>query len=428
MAMTRLNKKIISDLEKIREAALGLASLSSATKDRILASQAKALLKNSQLILKANKNDLIAARRKGLTSAFIDRITIDKTRIRKMSDSLRALIALADPVGRTIKRWRSPSGFMISKVSIPLGIILIIYESRPDVTCDSIGLCIKSGNAVVLRGGSEAIYTNRAIFKVLSSVLSDFSVNKAAINFVSSPQRKIVDLLLKKDKYIDVVIPRGGKGLIEKISRLSRIPVIKHYQGICHIYVDKYADLNMALNLCVNAKVQRPGTCNAMETMLIHQAIADKFLPMVIKTLFIKGVKIRACPRSLKIIRGHGLGHGPVRLVRDQDYFREYLDLILNVRIVPDLKAALTHINHYGSHHSDAIVSADKDNAEEFLRGVDSACVYHNVSTRFTDGYQFGMGAEMGISTDRLHARGPVALEELTTYKYMIRGKGQIRN
>jgi glutamate-5-semialdehyde dehydrogenase len=310
---------------------------------------------------------------------------------------------------------------LIKKVRVPIGTIVIIYESRPNVTAECISLCFKSGNSVILRGGSESLNTNTAIYKILKKALKKYEIPESAINLVTTKDRKAIDVLLKLNDYIDLVIPRGGEGLIRKVVKVSLIPVIKHYKGICHVYVDEEADLNMAEKICLNAKLQRPGVCNAMESMLVHKEAAVRFLPGMLRKLIEAGVEIRGCPLTKRIF------HGKVKLASEKDYRTEYLDLVLSVKVVDSLEQAIRHINEYGSHHSDSIVSDDRKSAEEFLRGVDSACVYVNASTRFTDGYQFGMGAEIGISTDKLHARGPMALEELTTYKYMVIGNGQIR-
>jgi glutamate-5-semialdehyde dehydrogenase len=323
-------------------------------------------------------------------------------------------------VGAVIKQRKRPNGLKIKKVRTPIGVLAIIYESRPNVTADCAGLCFKSGNSVILRGGSDARHSNLAIFRALQSALRRNKISPAAVNLVAGG-RKAIEALLKLDGYIDLVIPRGGEGLIRTVARLSRIPVIKHYKGICHVYVDDWADLNMAQEVCFNAKVQRPGVCNAMESMLVHQDVAVRFLPGMLKKFKEAGVEIRGCPLTQKIARAG------IRRATEKDYHTEYLDLILSVKVVPDLEAAIGHINFYGSHHSDSIITDNKANARRFLREVDSACVYVNASTRFTDGYQFGMGAEIGISTDKLHARGPMALEELTTYKYMVVGNGQVR-
>ncbi|MBL7081756.1 MAG: glutamate-5-semialdehyde dehydrogenase [Candidatus Omnitrophica bacterium] len=411
---------ILDLAKKAKDAKRPLANLTSRVKNRALRQMANGLKNHQDFILKENKKDIRQAKALSKSSAFIDRLTLNEKRINEMSRSLKALVDLADPVGDIIKEWQAPPGFNVSKVRIPLGVILVIYESRPDVTSDCIGLCLKSGNCVILRGGSEAIHSNKAIYKVLTSDLVSSGIAGGAINLVTQTEHLIVRQLLKLDHYIDLVIPRGGKSLIHQISRLSRIPVIKHYEGICYIYVDKDADLKMAQNICFNAKVQRPGTCNAMEAMLVHREIAPIFLPKMIKRFQEAGVEIRGCKRTLRFVKG-------ITPAKERDYRCEYLDLILATKVVKNLEEAIKHINNYGSHHSDGIITNNSKAAADFLKSVDSACVYQNVSTRFTDGYQFGLGPEMGISTDRLHCRGPMTLEDLTTYKYVVRGKGQIR-
>ncbi len=395
-------------------------SLSSAAKNKALKDMAKALLRNEDIILKANKKDIRNAIAAKLPSAFVDRLTLNKDRIKEMSDSLFAIAKLPDPVGRVIKSWRLPNGLWIHKVRVPIGVIAIIYESRPNVTSDCIGLCFKSGNSVILRGGSEALGSNLAIYKVLKAAIRKHGIADGLINMVSTSDRSAVDTLLKLNGYIDLVMPRGGQALIERVTQISRIPVIKHYKGICHVYVDEYADLKMAEKVCFNAKVQRPGVCNAMESMLVNKKIAARFLPGMLKKFKAAGVQIRGCPFTVKIIEG-------VKKATEKDYRTEYLGLILSVKVVDNISEAIRHINDYGSHHSDSIITGNYKNALKFSKEVDSACVYVNASTRFTDGYQFGMGAEIGISTDKLHARGPMALEELTTYKYTVFGNGQVR-
>jgi len=397
-----------------------LSGLSSSAKNNVLKEMAQDLVKENSVILAANKKDISKAKANNLPRAFIDRLTLDKKRIALMAESLLEISRLSDPVGEVIKAWRRPNGLWIHKVRSPIGVIAIIYESRPNVTSDCIGLCFKSGNSVILRGGSESLNSNLAIFGLLQRTLERHGVPEAAVSIVTTADRKAVDELLKLNDYIDLVIPRGGESLINRVAKISRIPVIKHYKGICHVYVDDWADLNMAEKICFNAKVQRPGVCNAMESMLVHRDAAVRFLPGMIKKFKEAGVQIRGCDITAKIVKG-------VKRATEKDYASEYLDLILSVKVVEDLTEAISHINHYGSHHSDSIVTENYEHALEFLRQVDSACVYVNASTRFTDGFQFGMGAEIGISTDKLHARGPMALEELTTYKYMVFGSGQVR-
>ena len=399
-----------------------MPGVSTATKNRILKEMASALTNKRNYILKANKKDIKKAKARGLSVAFIDRLTLNAERIKEMSRSLLEISKLSDPVGEVIKSWGVANGLKIQKVRVPIGVIAIIYESRPNVTSDCIGLCFKSGNSVILRGGSEALNSNFAIYQVLEAAIEKHGLCPGLVNIITTADRRAVDVLLKLDNYIDLVIPRGGEGLIKRVLRFSRIPVIKHYKGICHVYVDDCADLNMAEKICFNAKVQRPGVCNAMESMLVHKDAAARFLPGMIKKFKEAGVQIRGCAVTARIARNF-----KIKSATDKDYHTEYLDLILSVKVVEDLEEAIRHINHYGTHHSDSIITDNRENALRFLKQVDSACVYVNASTRFTDGNQFGMGAEIGISTDKLHARGPMALEELTTYKYMVFGDGQIR-
>lgn len=413
-----LQKEIENTAKKSREASRLLANLPTSVKDAVLKDMAAALLAGKADILKANKKDIAASAGKG--KAFIDRLTLDEARIRQMADGLLAVARLADPVGELIRGWNVPSGLRIHKVRSALGTIAIIYESRPNVTADCAGLCLKSGNSVILRGGSESLNSNLAIYKALISAIQKHGLPSGSINLIKTRERKAVDALLKLNEYIDLVIPRGGEELIRKVANSSRIPVIKHYKGICHVYVDAWADLNMAEKICFNAKVQRPGVCNAMESMLVHVDVAARFLPGMLKKFKDAGVEVRGCPLTRKIAKW-------AKRATDKDYRTEYLDLILSVKVVKDIDEAIAHINNYGSHHSDSIVTDDNAEALKFLKQVDSACVYQNASTRFTDGNQFGMGAEIGISTDKLHARGPMALEELTTYKYMVFGSGQVR-
>lgn len=404
--------------QKAKIACGALALLSSDFKQAVLKDMAAALLSQKAVILKANRKDVLAAKSKG--QAFIDRLSLDEARIKQMADSLLDIAKLKDPLGEVIRTWNTPGGLNIQKVRVPLGVVAIIYESRPNVTADCIGLCFKSGNSVILRGGSEAINSNLAIFNCLKEVTQKHNLAEGSINLIATVDRKAVDYLLKLNDYIDLVIPRGGEELIKKVVSVSRIPVIKHYKGICHVYVDEEADLNMAENICFNAKCQRPGVCNAMESMLVHHDVAARFLPGMLKKFKAAGVEIRGCAFTQKI-------DPAVKRATEKDYRTEYSDLILSVKVVDDLDAAIAHINKYGSHHSDSIVTDNNDNAAKFLKQIDSACVYLNASTRFTDGGQFGMGAEMGISTDKLHARGPMGLEELTTYKYVVYGCGQVR-
>ena len=416
-----LKNELIQIAKNAKTAANFLANLQTSEKNRILEEMARSLEDNKAKILKANKVDIAAARKAKLLSAFIDRLTLNDKRIADMVTCLLDVVKLNDPIGTEIKTWEVPSGLQIHKVRVPIGVIAIIYESRPNVTSDCIGLTFKSGNSVILRGGSEALNSNIAIYEAINEVIKKNNLPEGVVNLITTKDRKAINTLLKLNNYIDLVIPRGGEGLIKKVVSLSRIPVIKHYKGICHVYVDDYADLNMAENICFNAKTQRPGVCNAMESMLVHRDAAARFLPGMLKKFKDAGVEIRGCPLTVRI------GKTGIKKAVDKDYRTEYSDLILAVKVLDSFDEAIDHINEYGSHHSDSIVTDDEKNAKEFLKRVDSACVYVNASTRFTDGYQFGMGAEMGISTDKLHARGPMALEELTSYKYAVWGNGQVR-
>jgi len=406
-----------------RSAAFKLALVDTETKNRILLEMADALQQETSSIISANKRDLSNAIKKKLGSAFIDRLTLDEKRVNQMSQSLREIASLPDYVGQIIKSWTRPNGLVISKVRVPIGVILIIYESRPNVTADCIGLCLKSANSVILKGGSDSLNSNRRIFEILNSIVQKNGLPEASINFIDSTEHRVVDELLKFSDYIDLVIPRGGEELIRQITRKSKISVIKHYKGVCHVYVDSEADLNMAERIVFNAKVQRPAVCNAMETLLVHRDVAVRFLPGAVKLLQEAGCEIRGCPLTRKILRNFK----NIKTASEADWYAEYLDLILAIRVVNSLEEAIEHINKYGSHHSDSIITEDNNNAERFLKEVDSACVFVNASTRFSDGYEFGLGAEIGISTDKLHARGPMALEELTTYKFIVKGNGQIR-
>lgn len=415
-----LRKRIIEIAKEAKEASRILATVPTQQKDKTLRYMARAIMQQQSAILKANRKDIKTAKAAGLSSAMIDRLSLNKARIKDMADSIEAVAALKDPCGVIDKMWKRPNGLIIGKMRVPIGVIGIIYESRPNVTADCAGLCLKSGNAVILRGGKESINSNLAIYKVLRLSLKKAGLPEGAIQMIGAVDRKAVSYMLTLDSYIDLVIPRGGEGLIRMVAQNSRIPVIKHYKGVCHVYVDRQADIKKAVDICINAKVQRPGVCNAMETMLVDEAIAGKFLPLIGARLKADNVEIRGCKKTKAILND-------IRLAHEADWYQEYLDLILSVRVVKGLNDAIAHISKYGSAHSDAIVTENLDTALRFLKEVDSACVYSNASTRFTDGHQFGFGAEIGISTDKIHARGPMALEELTSYKYIIFGNGQIR-
>jgi len=406
---------------RAKAASRKLALIDTNTKNKALRGMAAALLENKAVILKANMKDLKSAGSKGMPSAFMDRLTLSGAGIEAMARSLVEIAGMKDPVGELIDTIKRPNGLVIKKVRVPIGSILIIYESRPNVTGDCIGLCLKSGNSVILRGGKEAINSNIAIFDLLSAEAKRRGIPDGALSIVRDTDRSVVDDLLKAAGLIDLVIPRGGESLINEVTEKSRIPVIKHYKGVCHTYVDASADPDMAEKICFNAKVQRPGVCNAMETLLVSEDIAKAFLPRMIERFRASGVEIRGCPRTRRIA-----SRGVVK-ADERDWYTEYLDMILSVKVVKGVDEAIAHIMKYGSYHSDAIITENKKNALKFLGEVDSACVYVNASTRFTDGGEFGKGAEMGISTDKIHARGPMGLDELTSYKYVVYGNGQVR-
>ena len=382
---------------------------------------ADALEASGDEILAANGRDLAAAPGYGLNAAAVDRLKLDAARVRAMAEGVRQVASLPDPCGEIIRQWTRPNGITITKIRVPIGVVGIIYESRPNVTADAAVLCLKSGNACILRGGKEAIHSNTAIARALSAGAVKAGLPGEVIQLVPFTDRDGVRLLAQMDRYLDVIVPRGGHALIEAVVEHARMPVIKHYHGVCHVYVDQAADLVMAEEIAVNAKCQRPGVCNAMETLLVHRDVAEKFLPAVADALRAKGVELRGDRRTSEV-----LGSG-VKAAMEEDWTTEYLDLILSIRVVDSLEAAIDHIEHYGSHHSDSIVTTDEAAARKFLAAVDSAAVFWNVSTRFSDGGEFGFGAEIGISTDKLHARGPMGLEELTTYKYLVTGDGQVR-
>ncbi|GIW43373.1 MAG: gamma-glutamyl phosphate reductase [Candidatus Binatia bacterium] len=411
---------VIELCRNARKAAQELAKTTTDRKNRCLTRLASELRSQQQSILRANGADLEAAREQGLSAALIDRLRLDPQRIEGMARGVEVVSALPDPVGETIACWRRPNGLEIAQVRIPIGVVGIIYESRPGVTIDAGALCLKSGNAVILKGGSEAWHTNRVLADIFAAALRAENLPPEAVQVLPTTERTAVQVLLQQTAYIDVVIPRGGESLIRAITEMSRVPVIQHYAGVCHTYVDEFADLKMAEEICYNAKVQRPGVCNAMETMLVHERVAEQFLPPMVRRFEAAQVEIRGCERTRSIVPH-------VRAASEEDWRTEYLDLILAVKVVSSLDEAISFINTYGTGHSDAIVTNHYEHARRFQREVDSAAVYVNASTRFTDGYEFGFGAEVGISTNRLHARGPMGLRELTTYKYVISGNGQIR-
>jgi glutamate-5-semialdehyde dehydrogenase len=430
----RSHGTIIGLCQAARQAARIVARASTEAKDRCLRGAATHLRTNAARILAANRADVQRARDAGLSPALLDRLTLSESRIEAMANGLDEVAQLPDPVGETIAQWRRPNGLQISQVRIPLGVVGIIYESRPNVTAEAAALCLKAGNAVILRGGSEALETNGAIAAMLAEAATAAGLPATTVQLVATADREAVQVLLKQNQYIDVIVPRGGQGLIQAITESSTIPVIQHYAGVCHTYVDEYADVATAnwnqdlavknlrgpVGSKVTLKVQRPGVCNAMENMLVHAAVAPKFLPSMIRAFEQAGVEIRGCERTRQIVPG-------IHPASEDDWRTEYLDLILAVKVIDSLDEAIEFINTHGSGHSDAIVTEHMAHARRFLAEVDSAAVYVNASTRFTDGYEFGFGAEVGISTNRLHARGPMGLRELTTYKYVVYGSGQIR-
>ncbi|MEA3146638.1 MAG: glutamate-5-semialdehyde dehydrogenase [Verrucomicrobiota bacterium] len=398
-----------------------LAQTTTAKKDEALLAIARRIEQETPAILAANEEDLRAGAQSGLSSAMLDRARLDSKRIQTIANSVREVVQLTDPVGEILKEWSRPNGLKISKRRVPIGVIGIIYESRPNVTSDAASLCLKAGNAVILRGGSEAIRSNLALAEAISKGCLDAGLPEHAVQLVPSTDRAAVTLMAQLDRYIHLIIPRGGRSLIETVTSAARMPVIKHFDGVCAAYVDRAADLQMAEQIVINAKCQRPSVCNAIETMLVHQEVARRFLPGCAEALWQRGVELRGDSLTQEI-----LGSKVLPAV-EEDWRTEYLDLVLAIKTVNSLQGAVDHIETYGSHHSDVIITEDRLVAEKFLNQVDSATVFWNASTRFNDGAEFGFGAEIGISTDRLHARGPMGLEELTSYKYLVEGTGQIR-
>ena len=413
-----LEEHVIALCRGARQAAPVLAGASTETKNAALRAGAAALRRRAADLLSANADDVAKAKAAGESPAFIDRLTLTPARIEAMAAGVEQVADLPDPVGETITEWTRPNGLRIAQVRVPLGVIGIIYESRPNVTADAAALCLKSGNAVVLRGGKEAFGTSALIAEILRDAATELP--PGAITFIDTVDREAVRVLLRQAALIDVIIPRGGEDLIRAITEGSRIPVIQHFSGICHVYVDRAADLEIAERICMNAKAQRPGVCNAMENLLVHRDVAARFLPAVAARLQAAGVELRGCPETRRLV--------PSAVpATDADWDTEYLDLILAVKVVDSLADAIAFIRRHGSGLADAIVTSDEAAAARFTRDVDSAAVFVNASTRFTDGFEFGFGAEIGISTNRLHARGPMGLRELTTYKYVVRGTGQVR-
>jgi glutamate-5-semialdehyde dehydrogenase len=403
-----------------RAAARQVANLPSGVKNQVILRVAELLAERQAQIQAENRQDVAAARVQGHPAAFIDRLTLSDKVMDAMIQGLKEVAALPDPVGAVTSMWRRPNGLLVGRQRIPLGVIGFIYESRPNVTVDAAALCLKSGNAVILKGGKEAIHSNLALAGVMQDALNEAGAPATAIQVIPSIAREATLELLKQDELVDLIIPRGGEGLIRFVTEHSRIPVLKHYKGVCHIFVDGAADLDMAEVVCFNAKVQRPGVCNAMETMLVHREIAPLFLPQMFNRFRAAGVELRGCPATREI-------DPEVTPAQEEDWGMEFLDLILAVRVVPDLDAALTHIARYSSNHTEAIITQDYTNARRFLQEVDSSVVLVNASTRFNDGGELGLGAEIGINTSKLHAFGPMGLEELTTTKFIVYGSGQIR-
>ncbi|MEC8942062.1 MAG: glutamate-5-semialdehyde dehydrogenase [Verrucomicrobiota bacterium] len=405
-----------------RAAAHSLAILSTQQKNAMLESMAAELREQSAGILEENARDLATGEANGLTSAMLDRLRLDEARLEAVAGGVEQVAGLADPVGEILDERTRPNGIRIQQIRVPIGVIGIIYESRPNVTSDAAVLCLKSGNATILRGGSEAIHSNRAIAAALQGGGEKEGLPPHSIQLIPFADRESVKEMASMDRYLDLIIPRGGKGLIEAVVSQARMPVIKHYDGICHVFVDEAADQVMAGEITVDAKTQKPSVCNALETLLVHEALAGEFLPAVAQSLAARQVELRGCPKTRAILGDQ------VVAASEEDWSTEYLDYILAIKVVSSGAEAVAHINQYGSQHTDCIVTKDEASAERFLREVDSACVFHNVSTRFSDGEEFGFGAEIGISTDKLHARGPMALRELTSYQYRVRGAGQIKD
>lgn len=403
-----------------RTAARQVATLDTAVKNKALITMAESLLDQGSSIQSENKKDVELAREKGLSKAMIDRLTLSDQVLESMAKGLKDIAALPDPVGEVTGMWKRPNGLQVGRIRIPLGVIGFIYESRPNVTVDAAGLCLKAGNAIILRGGSEALNSNLALAAIIDQALDDTGIPPAAVQVVPTTDRQAVKELLSLEELVDLIIPRGGEDLIRFVAENSRIPVLKHYKGVCHVFIDQTADFEMALGICLNSKVQRPGVCNSLETLLVHQDVADDFLPQAGKALEEAGVELRCCPESLKRLPGRT---GAV----ESDWPEEYLDLILAVKIVAGLDEAMEHIAKYGSQHTEAIVTSDYNRARRFLAEVDSSVVLVNASTRFNDGGELGLGAEIGISTSKLHAFGPMGLTELTTTKFIVFGEGQIR-
>lgn len=412
--------ELINKGKKAKKVSFILSNLSTLEKNKGLNAMANSLVNNKEEILKANKIDLQASMEKGTSKSMLDRLALTEERIEGMSNGLRQVVSLPDPIGEVLGMWTRPNGLQIGQKRVPLGVIGIIYEARPNVTSDAAGLCFKASNAVILRGGSEAINSNKAIVKVLREGLKSVGLPEDSIQLIEDTSREVATEMMKLNDYIDVLIPRGGAGLIQAVVKNATVPVIETGTGNCHIYVDEYADFEMAKNIVINAKTSRPSVCNAAEKLLVHEKIAKDFMPIILKALRDKDVEIRGDKSSIAY-------DSSIKKANKEEWYNEYLDYIIGVKVVNDIDEAIDIINHYGSGHSEAIITKDYGNSQKFLQKVDAAAVYVNASTRFTDGEEFGFGAEIGISTQKLHARGPMGLKELTTIKYIIYGNGQIR-
>lgn len=415
-----IKEEVIAQAQKAKLAARKLANTSTEVKNRALLGIAEALENSMVKIIKENEKDMEAGKKNGLSDAMLDRLELNEKRIRGMADGLRELVALDDPIGDIIRMWKRPNGLQIGQMRVPLGVIGIIYESRPNVTIDAAGLCLKAGNAVILRGGSEAINSNRILTSIAAEAATQVGLPEGAVQLIQTTDREAVKVLFGLNEYLDVLIPRGGAGLINRVVNESKVPVIETGVGNCHVYVDSSADLKMALDIVFNAKTSRPAVCNAAESLLVHQEVAAEFLPALYERFKEKGVEMRGCAETLKVLPD-------ITPAQESDWSEEYLDFVMAVKVVQDFEEALEHINKYSTRHSEAIITNDYTRSQRFLKEVDAAAVYVNASTRFTDGNQFGLGAEIGISTQKLHARGPMGLNELTTIKYIVFGQGQIR-
>ncbi|RKX61799.1 MAG: glutamate-5-semialdehyde dehydrogenase [Thermodesulfobacteriota bacterium] len=420
MGENQLKELILEMAKKAKIASRNLATQSSEIKNDVLKKVAQKLRENKEELKKINEKDVNQAVLQGQTKAFIDRLTLTDKIIESMAKGLEEVAALPDPVGEVVKMWKRPNGLLVGRMRIPLGVIAIIYESRPNVTIDAAGLCFKSGNAVILKGGKEALNSNLALGEIFRETLKEFNIPEDVVQVVPTPERKLIEYMLELEEYIDLIIPRGGEGLIRFVTERARMPVIKHYKGVCHVYIDDEANLEMARIVAINAKCQRPGVCNAMETLLVHKNIAEKILPDLAEEYKKYGVELRGCSETLKYIPW-------AKPATEEDWYAEYLDLILAIKVVENIDSAIEHISKYGSNHTEAIITENYSKAMKFLKEVDASVVLVNASTRFNDGGELGLGAEIGISTTKIHAYGPMGLEELTTTKFIVFGNGQIR-